>query len=144
MSGYRNPNLLAIRLGREGDLTGTDAIAWSQTKGLSYTPSPLLHDNKLYLLTDSGMLSCFNAATGEPFYHQTRLPKSYSFKASPVGAAGKIYLAAEDGDVVVVKMGPEFEVLATNTLEGQMFVASPVIVGGEILLRSQTHLFCIQ
>ena len=144
MSGYRNPNLLAIRLGREGDLTGTDAIVWSQTRGLSYTPSPLLHDNMLYLLTDNGMMSCLNATTGEPLYHQVRLPKSYSFKASPVGAGGRIYLAAEDGDVVVLKMGPQFEVLATNTLKDQMFVASPVIVGGEILLRSQTQLFCIR
>ena len=143
MSGYRNPNLLAIRLGKEGDLTGTDAILWSQTRGLSYTPSPLLHDNRLYLLTDSGMMSCFNATTGEAFYHQVRLPKPYNFKASPVGAGGRIYLASEDGDVVVLKMGQEFEVLATNTLEDQMFVASPVIVGGELLLRSQNQLFCI-
>jgi outer membrane protein assembly factor BamB len=143
MSGYRNPNLLAIRLGRAGDLTGTDAIVWSQNRGLSYTASPLLHDNRLYVLTDNGMLSCFNAATGEAFYHQVRLPKTYSFKASPVGAAGKLYLASEDGDVVVVKMGPEFEVLATNTLAGQMFVASPVIAAGEILLRSQNQIFCI-
>ncbi len=85
MTGYRNPNLMAIRLGREGDLTGTDAIVWSQTRGNSYTPSPVLYDNKLYVLTDNGMVSCYNARTGEPYYHQARLPKTYSFKSSPVG-----------------------------------------------------------
>ena len=143
MSGFRNPNLMAIRLGREGDLTGTDAIVWSQNRGASYTPSPVLHDNKLYVLTDQGMLSCFNAATGEPYYHQVRLPKSYNFKASPVAANGKLYLATEDSDVVVVKMGETFEVLATNTLPEQVFIASPVIVGGEIFLRSQNNIYCI-
>jgi outer membrane protein assembly factor BamB len=143
MSGYRDPNLMAIRLGRSGDLTGTDAIVWSQTRGTSYTSSPVLHDGKLYVLTDRGMLSCFNAATGEPYYHQERLPGPHSFKASPVGAAGKLYLASEEGDVIVVKMGPQFEVIATNTLKDQMFIASPAIVDGEIFLRGQSTLFCI-
>jgi outer membrane protein assembly factor BamB len=86
-------------------------------------------------------LSAFDAATGKPFYQQARLPKPYSFKASPVGAAGRLYLATEDEDVVVVRMGDRPEVLATNTLSGQSFIASPVIVEGDIYLRSQTHLF---
>lgn len=60
-----------------------------------------------------------------------------------VGAHGKLYLASEEGDVVVVRMRDRFEVLATNTLDSQSFIASPVIVGGEIYLRSRTHLFKI-
>lgn len=143
MSGYRDPNLMAIRLGRTGDLTGTDAIVWSETRGTSYTPSPVLYDGKLYMLTDRGMLSCLNAETGEPYYHQVRLPGTHSFKASPVGAAGKLYLASEEGEVIVVKMGPEFEVIATNTLKDQIFIASPAIVDGEIFLRGQSTLFAI-
>jgi outer membrane protein assembly factor BamB len=143
MSGYLKPNLMAIRLGRQGDLTGTDAIVWSQTRGNSYTPSPVIYDNKLYVLTDDGKVSCYNARTGEPYYHQTRLPKTYSFKSSPVGANGKLYLASENGDVVVVKMGEKFEVLATNTMTDQMFIATPAVYGGEIFLRSQNRLYCI-
>ena len=143
MTGHMNPNLMAIRLGREGDLAGTDAIVWSQTKGNSYTPSPVIHDNKLYVLTDSGMLSCYNAKTGVPFYHQQRLPKAYSFKSSPVGADDKLYLASENEDVVVVRMGEKFEVLATNTLTDQMFIATPAVMDGEIFLRGQNTLYCI-
>jgi len=143
MTGHMNPNLMAIRLGREGDLTGTDAIVWSQTKGNSYTPSPVIHDNKLYVLTDGGMVSCYNARTGEPYYHQQRLPKPYSFKSSPVGANGKLYLASENEDVIVLRMGEKFEVLATNTLADQMFIATPAIFDGEIYLRGQNQLFCI-
>ncbi len=143
MSGYRNPMLLAIRLGREGDLTGSDAIVWRQTKGNSYTPSPVLSDNKLYVLTDTGMISCYNARTGVPFYHQVRLPKAYSFKSSPVGANGKLYLASENEDVIVLRMGEKLEVLATNTMTDEVFIATPAIAGGEIFLRSQKRLYCI-
>jgi len=144
MSGYRNPNLLAIKLGKEGDLSGTDAILWQNQRGNSYTPSPVVHDGKLYMLTDSGMLSCFDVKTGKPYYQQERLPKPYNFKASLVGANGKLYLASEQGDVIVVKMGEKFEVMATNTLEDQVFVASPAIADGELFLRSQNTLFCIR
>jgi outer membrane protein assembly factor BamB len=143
MTGYMNPNLMAIRLGGKGDITGTDAIVWSQSRGNSYTPSPVLHDNKFYALTDNGMVSCYNARTGEPYYHQVRLPKAYSFKSSPVGANGKLYMASENEDVVVLRMGEQFEVLATNTMTDQMFIATPAIADGEIYLRSQTTLFCI-
>jgi outer membrane protein assembly factor BamB len=143
MTGYRNPMLMAIRLGREGDLTGTDAVVWSQTKGNSYTPSPVIFENKLYVLTDTGMVSCYNARSGEPYYHQVRLPKAYSFKSSPVGANGRLYLASENDDVIVLRMGEKFEVLATNTMPDQMFIATPAITGGEIFLRSKTTLFCI-
>ncbi len=143
MSGYRDPKLMAIKLGKQGDLTGSDAIAWSHTRGVPYTASPVLFDNKLYVVTDNGMVSAFNATTGEPYYTQTRLPKSYNLKASPVGANGKLYLATEDGDVVVLKMGEKFEVVATNTLADQVFIATPVIAAGELFLRGQNTLFCI-
>jgi outer membrane protein assembly factor BamB len=143
MSGHRDPKLMAIKLGKDGDITGSDAIAWSHTRGLAYTTSPVLYDNKLYVVTDNGMVSAFNATTGEPFYAQTRLPKAYNIKASPVGANGKLYLATEDGDVVVLKMGEKFEVLGVNTLEDQVFIATPVIADGEIYLRGQNTLFCI-
>jgi outer membrane protein assembly factor BamB len=144
MSGYQSPNLLAIRLGREGDLTGTDAILWQNQRGNSYTPSPVLHEGKLYVLTDNGTISCLDAKTGKPFYSQMRLPKSYSFKASPVAANGKLYLSTENGDVVVLKMGEKFEVLATNTLADQVFIATPAIMDGAIYLRGQNTLFCIR
>jgi outer membrane protein assembly factor BamB len=143
MSGHTVKAIMAVRLGRQGNLTGTDAIAWTTARGAPYTPSPVLHDGRLYVLTDNGRLSCFDAATGRPHYEQARLPQPYNFKASPVGANGKLYLASEEGDVVVVKMGDAFEVLATNTMEGQSFIASPVIVEGDIYLRSRSHLFRI-
>ena len=143
MSGHTVRRLMAIRLGRTGTLTEGDGIVWSTSRGASYTPSPLLHDGRLYVVSDSGQVSAFNAATGTALYQQARLPKPYNFKASPVGANGKIDLATEDEDVVVIAMGDVLRVLATNTMAGQSFIASPVIVDGDIYLRSRTHLFRI-
>lgn len=143
MSGYRNPKGLAIRLGREGDLTGTDAVVWTQDRGMSYTATPALHDGVLYMITDTAMVSAFDMETGAPFYHQVRLPKPYNIKASPVIANGKVYYSTEEGDVVVAKTGRTFEIIATNTLADQSFIASPAIAGGDIFLRSRTHLFRI-
>jgi outer membrane protein assembly factor BamB len=90
------------------------------------------------------MLSCLNAATGEAYYKQQRLPKPYNFKASPVAASGKLYLATEEGDVVVVKLGEKYEVLATNTLPDESFIATPAIAGGSIYLRGQNTLYRIR
>ncbi|MDQ3069974.1 MAG: PQQ-like beta-propeller repeat protein [Acidobacteriota bacterium] len=145
MSGYRNPKLMAIRLGREGDLTGTDAVTWTLDRGLSYTASPVLHEGVLYFITDTAQVSAVKAATGEPLYQQVRLPKPYNIKASPVAAGGRIYFATEEGDVIVAKLGSaSFEILATNTLADQSFIATPAIAGGELFLRSRTHLIKIR
>ncbi|MCP5112276.1 MAG: PQQ-binding-like beta-propeller repeat protein, partial [bacterium] len=104
MSGFRDPNLLAIRLGGKGDLTDSDHVLWTNQRGNSYTSSPVIHDGILYFVTDSGIISALNSKTGEPRYQQQRLPGAYSIKASPVGAGGKLYVATEQGDVVVLKM----------------------------------------
>jgi outer membrane protein assembly factor BamB len=143
MSGYRNPKLMAVKLGRTGDLTGTDAVAWETVRGTSYTASPSLHDGRLYVIADNGQMSVFNASTGQPAYVQTRLPKPYNFKASPLVVGDRVYLATEEGDVVVAKTGDTHEILATNTLTDQSFIASPVAVGNDLYLRSRTHLFRI-
>jgi outer membrane protein assembly factor BamB len=143
MSGHREPNRMAIKLGRDGDLTGTDAVVWSNTKGNSYTPSPVLHEGKLYFVTDNGILSAINAGTGEVYY-QERLPGTYSLKASLVAANGNLYVSTEQGDVLVVKMGEKFEVVATNKMADEFFIASPAIADGEMYLRGKNTLYLIR
>lgn len=143
MSGYRSPKVMAVKLGRTGDLTGTDAVIWEATRGTSYTGTPALHEGRLYVFADNGLLTAFNAATGEPHYLTARLPKPYTVKASPLVAGDRLYLATEEGDVVVVKTGDQMEILATNTLTDQSFIASPIAVDNELYLRSRTHLFRI-
>ncbi len=144
MTGHRSPNLLAVKLGGKGDLTDDpEYIKWTNQRGNSYTPSPVLHDGILYFLTDRGTISAFEAATGEIYYHQQRLPRVASFKASPIAADGKLYLASEGGDVFVLKLGKTYEALAANHMGDEMFVSSPIVVGDDLFLRSQDEMFCI-
>ena len=143
MTGHRSPNMLAIRLDRKGDLTDTDAVLWTNQRGNAYTASPVYADGKLYVLTDRGLISCFDAGTGKPFYQQQRLPNPYQFKASPLGSDGRLYLASEQGDVIVLKMGEEYEVVAVNSMPDHFFISSPVVVDNQLFLRSQDTLYCI-
>jgi outer membrane protein assembly factor BamB len=145
MTGQSKPNALSIKLGGNGDLTGNpDYIRWTNNRGNSYTPSPVIHDGIFYFLNDKGMISAFDAITGEKHYHQQRLPDIGSFKASMVAAGGKLYMASEGGMVTVLKLGKEYEVLARNSMgDDEVFMSSPVIVGDSLLLRTEDELFCI-
>ncbi len=142
-SGFRGSALLAIRLGREGDLTGTEAIAWSHNRNTPYVPSPLLSGNRLYFFSvSSGILSCFDATTGKPLIDATRIEALVGVYASPVAAAGRVYLVGRNGTVVVLKDSGALEVLATNQLE-ERFDASPALAAKELFLRGKEHLYCI-
>jgi outer membrane protein assembly factor BamB len=143
MSGHRDPNRMAIKLGRDGDLTGTDAVVWQNTKGNSYTASPVLHDGRLYFVTDNGILSVINATSGEQIY-QERLPGTYSLKSSPVAANGNLYISTEQGDVLVVKMADKFELVAKNQMADEFFIATPAIADGEMYLRGKNTLYLIR
>ena len=136
MSGFRGNNLKAIRLaGASGDITGTDRIAWELTRDTPYVPSPLLYDGILYFLkTNSGILSALDAETGQPHFALQRLEGVPNVFASPVGAAGRVYLPGRDGTTLVIRHGNEYEILASNTLDDG-FDASPALVDNEILLR---------
>lgn len=144
MSGYRDPAMLAIRYnGATGDLTGSDAIVWSTTKGTSYVPSALIYDDTLYYLQrSSGILSCVDAKTGKPHYAQQRLDDISGVYASPVAAAGRVYIAGRNGATYVLKHGSSFQVLAVNKLDEE-FTASPAIVGNDLYLRGKKYLYRI-
>jgi outer membrane protein assembly factor BamB len=130
--------LLAIRPGGKGDVTESH-VAWSQSKGLPYVPSPLLYQGRLYLVKDGGMVSCFDAQTGKPLYLQERLGVTGSFYASPVAVHGRIYAASVPGIVTVFQAGDTLNVLARNEL-GERISATPAIVGDTLYLRTAGHL----
>jgi outer membrane protein assembly factor BamB len=144
MSGFRGNSLKAIKLAEaKGDITGTPAIAWSIDRDTPYVPSPLLYDNVLYFLkTNNGLLSAFDAKTGTPHYQAARIDAIPNVFSSPVGAAGRVYIAGREGATVVLRHGPKLEILATNQLNDG-FDASPALVDGEIYLRGYKYLYCI-
>jgi len=143
MSGHRDPNRMAIKLGRDGDLTGTDAIVWQNTKSNSYTPSPVLFNGNLYFVTDNGILSAINATTGDLLYTE-RLPGANTLKASIVAAGDKMYVSTEEGVVHVIKMSDKLEIVASNKMEGEFFVATPAIADGEMYIRGKNTLYCVR
>ena len=106
-------------------------------------PSPLLYDGILYFLKrNTGLLSAFDAKTGKPHYQAQRIEGVPNVFASPVGAAGRIYLLGQEGTGVVLKQGPAMEVLATNKLDDK-FDASPALVEREMYLRGYKRLYCV-
>jgi outer membrane protein assembly factor BamB len=145
-SGFRGNALFAIKLaGAKGDITDTDAILWKYDgKETPYTPSGLLHQDKLYLLrSNNGVLSAFNIKTGEPIYTGQRLAGMGNIFTSPSAAKDRMYILGQKGTTYVVQLGPEFKILAKNTLEDS-FHSSPVILGKRIYLRGFENLYCIE
>lgn len=143
VSGYRGNSAMAIRLGREGDLTGTDAIAWKHTRSTPYVPSPLLYGKRLYFLAgNTSVLTCLDAQTGKPLIDARRIESMRDVYASPVGAGGRVYLVGRDGSCAVIKDADALEVLSTPKLD-EGIDASPVVVGNDLYLRGQKHLYRI-
>ena len=143
-SGFRGSKLLAIRLdGATGDITGTDSIVWSLDRDTPYVSSPLLYNDTIYLLkSNSGILSVFNARTGEEFYSQQRVEGISNVYSSPVGAGNRVYITSREGTTVVIEHGKEYKVLATNTLDDG-FDSSMAVVENEIYLRGRKNLYRI-
>ena len=116
-------------------------IVWSTMKGGSYMSTPVVYGEYLYLGSSSGILRCFNAKTGEKVYEK-RLGSGASLIASLVAGDGKIYCAAENGNVYVVPAGPDFEIQSRNAM-GQPCFASPAISEGVIYLRTTGSLWAV-
>lgn len=153
-SGYVGDKLrplYAIRPGARGDITlqpgetSNDFIAWSNPTGGPYNPSPLFYDGLVYVLFDRGLVSCFNAKTGEQLYDRERLPRGFAFTSSPWATGGKVFCLNESGVCYVLRAGDEFELLHTNTLaDDDMCMATPALAGDRLLIRTAARLYCFR
>jgi len=144
MTGYRGAAAAAIPLDARGDITGTDQVRWRYDRGTPYVPSPLLADGRLYFTqANNALLTVLDTRTGKPLLDRERLPGLSSLYASPVGAQDRVYLTGRDGTTLVIRRGDRFEVLATNRL-GEGIDASPAVVGKQLFLRGEKHLYCIE
>ncbi len=143
-SSYDTRAMLAIRLdGARGDVTGTDQVVWSRTRGTPYVPSPLLYGGWLYFLHHyQGILSRVDAKTGEERVGPFRLGAIRNVYGSPVGAGGRVYITDRDGTTVVVSHTDTPRILSVNRLQDR-FSASAALVGVELFLRGERNLYCI-
>jgi outer membrane protein assembly factor BamB len=137
----------AIRLGGRGDIspaagqTENPHLLWKSDRGSPYTPTPIVYRSIVYVCRDNGILNAYDLETGNRLYRQ-RIAVGANFSASPVASDGKIYFFGEDGEVYVVKAGPEFELLAQNDM-GEVLMATPAITDGSLIVRGRSHLFAI-
>ncbi len=144
-SGYRPVQpIYAIRPGARGDIslkdgqTANDSIVWSTSKGGPYMPTPLVYGDYLYVCSNAGIVTCYEAATGKQVYKE-RLGGRGGYTASPVAADGKLYFMSEEDGARVVAAGPKFRLLATNPL-GDPCMATPAISDGMLFIRTQHYL----
>jgi hypothetical protein len=136
--------MLAIRLsGAKGDITGSDHVIWNRRRNTPYVPSPLLYGKSLYFLHHyQPVMSRLDAKTGKDPEGPYRLPAIRNVYASPVGAANRVYITDRTGMTLVLSHDKKLKILATNRLD-ESINASGAIVGGEIFLRGDQHLYCI-
>lgn len=139
--------IFAIRPEARGDITldkestTNESIVWSIKRGAAYMPTNLVYGEYLYNLRMNGNLSCFKAKTGEVIYKE-RIPEAMGITSSGVASNGKLYYSLEQGDVVVVKAGPEFEILSRNPMD-DLLMASPAISDNMIFFRTQHYLVAV-
>ena len=131
--------LIAIRGGGTGDITDTH-VAWKQTRSIPYVSSPLYYQGAIYLMKEGGILSVFDAETGDPRYPRQRLRDAGDYYASPVAANGHVYVSSMSGTVTVLSPGETLEVVAENEL-GEPIMATPAFVDDTIYVRAGGHLY---
>ena len=134
----RNGPVMAIRPGGSGDVTET-RVNWKAARGGPYIPSGLAYRNRLYLLSDGGVITCYNAGDGTTIWkRRLRGP----FTASLVAADGRLYATSERGTVYVIAAGDVCQQLGQNEL-GDRCLATPAVVGKEIFIRTESYLYCM-
>ena len=138
-TSYNTPWIYCIDPTGKGDITETH-VRWSHQKQVPHTPSIIITEGRIYMVSDRGIGSCLDAKTGEVIW-QERVGGNYS--ASPLLANGLIYMQSEQGDATVIEAGPEYKVVAKNTF-GQRTLASYGVTDGTLLIRTSESLYCIQ
>ncbi len=140
-AGSQAKRSMALRLASDEDLGGKERIVWRYDKGAAYVPSPIYYQDHFYLISDRGVITCLKARSGEVAY-EDRMPEAGAIKSSLLAGDGKIYVSNQEGKTFVIKAGPEFEVLAINSINEPIW-ASPAVSQGTIYLRGAEHLYAI-
>jgi outer membrane protein assembly factor BamB len=138
-TGYWTPTLFAVRPDGQGEVTDSH-VQFTLRRSVPHNPSPLLIEDRIYMVSDLGVLTCADAVKGSEIWRQ-RLTGSFS--ASPVSADGKIFLVNENATTVVIAPADKYRLIAENHLDGRA-LASPAVWGRSLLVRTDTHLYRIE
>lgn len=142
MIASNKSNVLALRPGGKGDVTGTH-VAWTGLRGIPEMPSPLLYRGRLWFVRDGGIVTSYEPATGRVVLDPQRLGAAGQYAASPIGAAGRIYTASVDGTITVLQAGDSLQVLSRNDL-GERILATPALGRNTLYVRTEQHLWAFR
>jgi len=148
LNGGGGKVVAAVKPGAIGDLTTPDGaklsdfVAWLQPKAGTYLPTELAYDGGIYVLTNNGILTRFDAKTGVQTY-KARIGEGGDFTASPWGYDGRIFCMNEEGKTFVIRAGDKYELLDSNDLD-EMALATPALIGDRLILRTENHLYSIR
>ena len=149
IDGGRGAPLFAVRPGAAGDIslkkdqTSNEFIVWSQARGGTYLPTPVAYQGAVYVLTETGILTSFDAKTGKQVYKTRIDPSASAFTTSPWVFNGKLFCLSEEGQTFVVATGEQFKLLHVNELD-DISLASPALVGERLLIRTEHRLYSIR
>jgi outer membrane protein assembly factor BamB len=136
------PRLHGIRMMGSGDVTATNHV-WRRDDVGTFVPTPVAYHGRVILVRDRGEVACIDPATGKTNWEGTFPRHRSNYYASPLIAGDKLYAPREDGTVFVASIANDkFEVLSENDM-GESVIGSPVPAGNRILIRGETHLFCV-
>ncbi len=147
--GFPQLGAVAVKTGGKGDVTISHRL-W-QTRNSTYVPTPVLHEGRLYVVTDQGFALCLDAQTGEQVFKE-RLPGASAsgrggkpFYASAVLANGNLFAVSRRNGTFVIEAKPQFKLVAQNSFasDATQFNATPAVSGKELFLRSDKFLYCV-
>ena len=144
--GESNRPMFAVRPGASGDISlaegssSNDFVAWHSPQASAYTSSPLSYEGRLYVVNDNGILSVFDARTGDRLYRARVGGGGFTFSSSPWAYGGNVFFLSEDGETFVARAGAAYEEVGRNPLD-EMTLASPAISGNSLYIRTQSKLY---
>ena len=148
LNGGKGGGLFAVKPGAAGDISVAQAggpaeyVAWSQERGGTYLPTQVVYRGAVYALTETGILSRYEAQTGKLIY-RSRIEGGIAFTSSPWAYNGKIFCLNEEGKAFVIGAGEKYELLTVNDL-AEMALATPALVGDRLLLRTEARMYSIR
>jgi outer membrane protein assembly factor BamB len=135
--------ILAVKGGGRGDVTETHVLWKHPTKHTDHIVSPMVVNDRMLLVKGGGIATCFDTKNGESLFGPARIRNEGDYFASPIYGDGKIYVASENGRVVVLSDGPELNILAVNDM-GDSILGTPAIADGALFVRTRRAIFRIQ
>lgn len=138
MGGFPERHLLAIKKGGTGQITSSHVV-WRSHRAVPYVPSAILYGDFLHVVSDDGMYTCYDPASGK-LLQQKRVGTHVS--ASIVGGDGHVFVTDDEGRTTVLKNNSNFEIVAKNGI-GEGVFTSPAISHQTIFIRGEKHLFAI-